>query len=290
MGQSVKTNAVGELRHHFDWLQKNSYDNLGSITAETLQKYLVYCAGKYQPQTLALLKGRLKRSYSFLASCNYTSEDFRKIFSFKVYCSKRIRPAVSQHEIATILAQIDRSLPRGKRDYAIMLLGVVTGLRACDIAALKLDDIDWRNGEIRIIQKKTGKPLNLPLTQDVGEALKDYILNGRISPVRKQLCDYKEVFLSVKAPCAALSPHGAIRGIFMNYRLKAGLKNGTFHDLRRAVGKNMVTSEIPVSIVSQVLGHGDLDSTKQYISLDSQHLKKCAIDFTGIAPKGCAVK
>jgi integrase len=61
------------------------------------------------------------------------------------------------------------------------MLGVVLGLRACDVKALRLTDIDWRRGEICIVQHKTGKPLALPLTTDVGEALKDYILHARPS-------------------------------------------------------------------------------------------------------------
>ncbi|PYG84967.1 site-specific recombinase XerD [Ruminiclostridium sufflavum DSM 19573] len=289
-GKTVKPTAISELRQHFDWLLKNGCDNLENVTGQILRNYLIYCSEKYCPATLAQLKGRLKRSYTFFLNCGYIAKDFSNIFSFKVAIEKKILRAVPQDEIAAVLKQIDRSLPRGKRDYAIILLGIVTGLRACDIAALKLSDIDWRTGEIHILQKKTRVPLALPLTQDVGAALKDYILNGRISPIRKVIREYEEVFISVKAPYAPLSHYGAIGGIYALYKLKAGLKSGTFHDLRRAIGKNMVTAEIPVSTVSQVLGHGDLDSTKQYISLDSIHLKECALNFQGIVPKGGAAE
>lgn len=75
-----------------------------------------------------------------------------------------------------------------------MLLGTVLGLRACDVVALKLMDIDWLRGEIHIVQSKTSNPVILPLTQDVGEAVKDYILN-----VRPSTAD-KEIFLRINAP------------------------------------------------------------------------------------------
>lgn len=74
---------------------------------------------------------------------------------------------------------IDRSTAMGKRDYAMIMTAAVTGIRSVDIINLTFDAIDWINGEIRIIQHKTGKTLALPLTTDVGEAIQDYILNGR---------------------------------------------------------------------------------------------------------------
>lgn len=77
-------------------------------------------------------------------------------------------PVLPKSDIAKLLDAIDRSTVKGKRDYAIMMLGTVLGLRACDVIALKLEDIDWLRGEIRIVQSKTSYPVHLPLTQDVG--------------------------------------------------------------------------------------------------------------------------
>lgn len=278
--------AISELRVHFLWLQQNGCKDIGHVSANCLKDYLVYCAAKYQAQTLSLLKSRLKRSYAFFSENGYTHEDFSNVFSFNVKLPKKIKPAVSQEDIASILSQIDRTLPRGKRDYAILLLGATTGMRSCDIADLKLSEIDWRKGELRITQRKTGQPLVLPLTRDVAEALQDYILNGRLSPVRTKLCDYSEVFLSLKVPCAPLTQSGALSNVYNIYRNKANLSQSSFHDLRRAAGKNMVTAEVPLNMVAEVLGITDIDTTKQYISLDSKHLKDCALDFSGIDPKG----
>jgi integrase len=170
----------------------------------------------------------------------------------------------------------------------MFILSIITGLRAVDIARLKLTDINWRIGEIRVLQQKNGKPLALPLTTDVAIALKDYILNARLSPTRIMNSNYDEVFLSLKAPCKPLLNGSSIKYVYQQYRSKANLKSGSFHDLRRAVGKNMVTAGVSVDMTAQVLGITDLDTTKQYISLDSKHLKECALDFNGIAPKGGA--
>jgi hypothetical protein len=169
--QETKSN----LNQHFYWLMQVGCERLQDVTAEILREFLVYCADKYQAQTLAFLKCRLKKIYAHWYQKEIISNDFAKIFSFPVRVPRKITPAPSQEEIASILSQIDRSKAKGKRDYTMVLLGTVTGLRRCDVARLKLTDIDWQRGEIRIVQHKTWKPIALPLTKDVGEALEDYI-------------------------------------------------------------------------------------------------------------------
>ena len=176
---------------------------------------------------------------------------------------------------------IDRSTVKGKRDYAIMMLGTVLGLRACDIVALKLTDIDWLRGEIHIVQSKTTNLVILPLTQDVGEALKDYILNARPSAVDN------EIFLRIKAPHTKLAAAVTVGEIYRDCCIAAGLPaNKKFHNLRRALGTSMVTNGISVYDVAQVFGDKNVNSTKPYLATDMEHLKMCALSFEGITPAG----
>ena len=194
-------------------------------------------------------------------------------------------PATPQDELAAVLAQVDCNTARGKRNYAMILLGVVTGLRAVDVARLKLSNVDWIRGEITIVQAKTGKTLVLPLTTDVGEALKDYILHAR----PRGLAD--NVFLRNLAPNLPFKDSCSIGNMYDVYRRKAGLAREAFdgkcfHSLRRALGKNMVTAGVSVTDVAQVLGQEDIDSAKKYIALDSEHLKECALGLSGIEVTG----
>jgi integrase len=122
-----------------------------------------------------------------------------KLLSVPLNKQAKLYPATSREEINKTLDIIDRHTVKGKRDYAIILLGVVSGLRAIDIARLKLDDIDWASGEIKIVHSKTAQSLALPLTVDVGSVIRDYILNGRPAVD----CEY--VFLRMKAPIREFS-------------------------------------------------------------------------------------
>ena len=169
----------------------------------------------------------------------------------------------------------------GKRDYSIILLGANLGLRAMDIANLKLRDIDWRNGEIHALQQKTQEVLSLPLMPEVGEAVNEYILSGRPES------NSEYVFLRHRAPFQKMHDGVLIGDMFESYQKKAGIERKPFdgkgfHSLRRMLGREMAVSGIPVTTIAQVLGHSKTDSARQYISLDSEHLRECALDFRGI--------
>ncbi len=276
----TQKSAIWVARKYFAWLiQMGNYD-FSNVGCNEIQQFMIYCSNHIDGGSLSIVKRHMKKICRYLADSGRLANAHASLLSFPVHINQKILPAIPQDEVNATLDVIDRSSSKGKRDYAIILLGAVVGLRGIDIRKLKLEDIDWKNGEIRIVQSKTCKSLALPLTKDVGEAIRDYILNGRPK------CDSKTIFLSCYAPYQALSR--SIAGYFYNtYRKEAGLSHEpfdgkSFHALRRSVGRNMITSGIPVTTVAQVLGHGSINSTMKYISLDSKHLKECALDFTGI--------
>lgn len=270
-------------RTFFSWLKSKGHDTLEKLDETTVKEYLVDCALRLSGSSIDTVSRALKAILVFLYDSGYIKNRFDKLFSFTFPYERRVKFAVPQSEIAATLNVINRSTATGKRDYASILLAVVTGLRAGDVALLKLKDIDWANGEVKILQSKTGKSLALPLTFDVGLAVRDYILNGRPQS------EYDNVFLSAKAPIRAMTT-SSLRGQYNVHRATAGLSSSPFHALRRAVGTNMVTSDIPVTTVAQVLGHSDIDSTKKYIALNTKHLKDCSLDFVGIEPNSTIKK
>ena len=123
----------------------------------------------------------------------------------------------------------------------------------------------------------------------MGAALQDYILNVR--PVS----DCKEVFLRSSAPCIALMDAASIGDMFQEYQKKAGIVRQPFdgkgfHGLRRRLAKKLIVNGTPLTTVTQILGHNDMRSSRQYLSLDTGNLKECALDFSDIPVKRRAVK
>jgi site-specific recombinase XerD len=266
-------------RPYFKWLEKEGVDNLVKVDESVIRDYLVDCAARMTGGSLDHTRIVLKQLHLHFYEFGLTDQSFIKVFSFSVPKERLIRHPFLQDEIAAVLNAIDRSVAVGKRDYAIILLGAVTGLRSTDIVHLTLDSIDWNNGEIKIVQEKTGHSLSLPLTIDVGTAICEYLLHARPKSSSNL------VFLRSVAPFFGLH-HEVPNARLQKYLKAANVKiHRAFHDLRRSIATNMVTSGIPVTTVAQILGHATIDSTKQYISLDAIHLKECDLELSEIG--GC---
>ncbi len=257
------------------WLQSREHKTLESVDASVIRAYLMDCGERMALTSLDTVKRCIKKFHKFLFAVGKTSEDFQAVFSFTVPQEYKVKKPADLDEVAQVLSSINRDTAIGKRDYAVIILAVVTGLRAVDIAELTFDEIDWVNGEIIVIQSKTEQSAALPLTVDVGQAIQDYILNARPQST------LPNIFLRTRPPFLQMGQSMPYQ-IYNGYRRKLGLPKGPFHGLRRAVGTNMVISGVPVTTVAQVLGHSSIEPTKQYISLDSVHLKECALSLATI--------
>jgi integrase len=192
-----------------------------------------------------------------------------------------IVPTITPEEERKLLGSVDRNTPSGKRNYAMFSLALRTGLRSIDITNLKLNDIHWKTNTIEIEQEKTGMPLLLPLLTDVGNAIADYILNGR---PHSQL---PHIFLQTQAPYQKLSGHSACYGISRKMMKAAGIRQDIharkgFHCLRHSMAARLLSEETPLPIISSILGHRNKDSTKIYLSTDLAHLRACALSLQGI--------
>ena len=201
-----------------------------------------------------------------------------RLSAFLTFREYPVYDYVHDDELEMIISQIDVSTPKGKRDLAIILLGAILGIRAGDIIHLKLSDFNWEAKEIRFTQAKTGSPIILPLVDSVADAVLDYINNGRPA------YDYPELFLRILAPVTPIGSATAIQFMFKQYTLKAGIERKpgdgkNFHGLRRRLGRNMLVNDVPLTTIAQVLGHSAYDATKQYLSIDNEHLKLCALDL-----------
>jgi integrase len=159
------------------------------------------------------------------------------------------------------------------RDAAITLLELTTGLRACDIIALRLADIDWRGKTIGIVQQKTHNPLTLPLPGLLAARLADYVLNERPDS------GDEHVFLRSVAPHTRLADHASIYRVTAETFRKAGvadIKAGT-RLLRHSAASRLLRAAVPVPTISAVLGHASPESTNTYLSVDVDRLLECVL-------------
>ena len=207
--------------------------------------------------------------------------DFRFVVPKKK--RRKIIPAFTETELAAVLNAIDKTTPTGKRDYAIILLATGTGLRSGDIANLKLLEINWRTQSINIVQSKTGKPLSIPISGQICNAVSDYILNGRPK------ADCANVFLRSRAPYIAFDKGRSLGQILDRVCSRAGVEKKTgrrFHSLRRTFGTWLAAEEIQITTIAQMLGHAEMDSSMPYLSFNDTQMYSCAMGLSDIPLKG----
>lgn len=257
-------------RPFFKWLLSHGYNDLSSVNESLIKNYLTDCSKRMNNQSLSSTRFHLKSLFALLHEKNVVSNSYEESFAFIIPVERKIQKSIPQSEVATVLESIDRTSSIGKRNYAMIMTALKTGLRQCDIINLKLCDIDWQNGKLNISQSKTGKALTLPLTRDFGEAISDYLLHGR----RKTSSEY--VFVSELPPFSKLS-RKAIYFHFNEYRRRCGMSNCSFHGLRRMLGSSMVAGGVRVDMIPDILGHSDLESSRPYIYANHSTMKECSL-------------
>lgn len=175
-------------------------------------------------------------------------------------------------DIDRMLASCDLSKPLGVRDRAILLLMVRLGLRAGDITAMRLHDLDWEAGTVRVLGKGR-KEVSLPLAQDVGEALIEYLVKVRHS------ADTDYVFLSMNAPVRPISNSSTVSSIVQAALRRARIVNAPSkgaHLLRHSAATAMLRSGASLDVIATVLRHQSTDTTAYYAKVDIKMLSEIA--------------
>ena len=277
---NTKEDFKWAIRFFLFYCQERSKFNTEEYTETDLKEFVLYASKRMTFGSLNNLLGYTRQFLDFLKAKGLfeASTDILKYNGKREY---HVSGYVSDEDLTCILKAIDTRTAKGKRNNAIILLGATTGMRAADIVSLKLSDIDWCNGIIVLKQSKTGKHTRVPLTEDVALAIQDYILNARHES------EFEEVFLRINAPFIPLKAGSAIESIFEYQYKVSGIKREpfdgrAFHGLRRRLGRKMLMNGEEITTISQVLGHTNTRSAKQYLKIDSNNLKACALDFNGI--------
>ncbi|MEL7568453.1 MAG: site-specific integrase, partial [Dehalobacterium sp.] len=231
------------------------------------------------------LKGiasRLSIFLRFLYSSEITQEDKSCLVpKFKHVREAFLPSSLKRDEIHNILAAIDRNNAVGKRDYAMLLFVIRLGLRSKDVHTVRLGNFDWKNRQLRITQSKTGDEIVLPLPDDVGWAVIDYLREGRPKT------DETILFVRHSPEGGPISQQNKLGAILHKYMRRAGIEipreqHRGLHSLRSSLARSMLESGSSLPAVAEVLGHRSTQSTSHYLRIDMENLNKCPIDPEGV--------
>ena len=265
------------IQYFINYLSDKGIISFEQLTTQHTDEYLLRYkdnALKYRGTVISNLKDIL--GYLYLSGS--TDEDLRNSLpKLRIPRNSGIPHTWTKDELTALLEAVDREDPAGKRNYAIFLLTIHSGLRAGDVRNLRLHDINWDKKTVHVVMSKTDQPIDLPLLDKVGWAIIDYLKNGR--PETKS----DHVFVRHRAPFTSIRGTAALDSVISKCMLKAGVtatpgEHYGMHSLRSTLATNMLSSGAALSTISQTLGHEEPKNTEIYLKTNLDGLRLCAID------------
>ena len=251
---------------------------LENLTYQDIKSFFPYVVKFYRPTSMRVITPALRHFLSFL----YEQELIKIRLAFAVPSIRNSRrsiiPLLTKEEERRLRATMDDRKRCSFRNKAVILLALRTGIRQIDICRLKRSDIDWRGKTISFIQKKTNNPQKLPLLPEVGNAIADYML------LERPMVESDFIFMTEFPPFRSLKDlYGPFETICRasDIRTNEDDRKG-LHLLRHTNASRMLEQDVPVPLISAILGHSDRHSTETYLSTDDKHMLECAMPLDGI--------
>ncbi len=271
------TERIPQLAKFLDFLGSRGVQKLPQLQAADLTAYVAWLE-RYRPKTVSRIVSGVRLFLQYLTMRGILRQNLGQVLPRVRVARDSAIPSVWDSELVVKLLQaVDRSSPVGKRDYAMLLLASRLGLRSVDLRMLRLEDLDWEASILRITQSKTGAPLHLPISEEVGEALIDYLRFGRPET------EYREVFLKHKRPIGPFDGDSRLHNVINRWRELAGIRFRTaqrhgLHSLRHTLATQLLREQTPVHVISEILGHATTASTLIYAKADTETLRSAALD------------
>ncbi len=256
-----------------DYLQKVGRPLLPTLPPAVITAFITQSGDTRDQRSVQSLCSILKAFFRYLYAEGLMARNLAKtIESPRRYRFSNLPRSITWHEVEEMLQKVDRRSTVGKRDYAMLLLLVTYGLRSREVAALTLDDIDWKRDCIHVRGRKAGHSTAYPLTPTVGEAILDYLRQGR--PVTSE----RAVFMAVHAPYIPIS-RVAVSSQAKCHIRRAGInvhRPGS-HTLRHTCVQRLVDSGFSLKTIGDFVGHRTPDATKIYAKVNVEALRRVAL-------------
>jgi site-specific recombinase XerD len=251
----------------------DAVDNLSEITPTDIAGFLQHVHAQPQPNRTKTLSTHLRKFFQYLFQAGKTATNLAVgIPSVAQRYGARLPRHLTAEQVEILLAAVRSDTPPGRRNYAMVLLLARLGLRAPEVIALQLEDIDWRAGEL-MVRGKGQRHDRVPLPQDVGEALADYIRLDRVTTSRA-------LFVTDRAPHGPFKDgqilNAVLKGAFAKTGLKPPVPYVGSHVLRHSLAVKLVQRGASLDEISDLLRHRSRASTMIYAKVDIEGLRSVA--------------
>ena len=287
--QNIKNNSESTIKKKkiftilfFNYLIDNNISDLKELNKEILLKYLDNIKNNLLSKKISIY-WNLKSIFLYLNDSGILKDNFNLLIPItKRYKQKKLPSCFTKEDSEAIINAIKEEVsntPAGYRNYAMLLMIMRLGIRKIDVINLKWENINWESNTITFIQSKTKKINTLPLPNDVGEAIIDYIKLER--PIKIRGND-DNVFIRAKYPLVKLDAGLSFNKVIKKALIKCNIpldkynKIGT-HSFRHSLATELINEQVPVTIIASILGHNNDNSTKTYLEINKKSLALCFI-------------
>lgn len=263
-----------------DYANKHGLHELDGLRIEAINLFL-----DSLPREQKSLRHHIIRTFRLYLSYLYDKclieTNLSRLLPHDAYRKEAKLPSIySKEEINRLCSSIDRNDALGKRNYAIIMLLSRYGLRASDICGLQFENIHWEECLIVLNQYKTKEKVELPLTPEVGEALIDYFRNSRPK------CNDTHVFVKGISPFTSLTTtlvSSIVTSSFWQAHIDTTSRKHGAHALRHSLASLLLKEKVALPVITGILGHKDSNSTKDYLRIDSESLRQCALEVPKVS-------
>lgn len=282
--QVTTEHYVKQSSYLMDYLAAQGMDDFTAVTLDTVNAYIRTLAG-FSYKTVEQHICSLRAFFRFLNQEGIMPDDLAaKMPMVKARKQTAIPSVWTQEELKQLVRAIDRGSPKGKRDYAIILIACRLGLRCTDIKNLCFENFNWTEKKLCFTQSKTGQPMELPLVPDVGLAVIDCLKYGRPK------VDSSRIFVRHTAPFLPFAEGDHLDQLIRAYMVKAHIpmrgKHRGMHSLRHTMASVLLEKDTPLPVISDIIGHLDTNSTAVYLKVDMERLAECPLDFEEVIHLG----
>jgi site-specific recombinase XerD len=261
------------LRSFEGYLRRVGVKQLVELSPALISAFVAERSAGLATASVGLLCGALREFLRYAHRQGALASDLSKtVDRRRTYRLSDIPRSITPAEVSQVLACVDRSSSRGKRDYAALLLLATYGLRSREVAAMTLDHIDWTRERLSVPGRKGGHSTAFPLSSSVGEALVDYLQHGRPPSAERH------VFFMAFAPVRPIS-HTAVSKLATKYLLKAGIQvpRPGSHTLRHSCVQRLVDADFPLKTIGDFVGHRSPKTTEIYTKVAVESLREIAL-------------
>lgn len=260
----------------FEFLQQNSVSTVNDINQDHITRFLLGLDPKFTslPRTVIDI---LRPLFKYLFANDLTRNNLSKFIPKHNYKTQSVLPSLyTNEEVEAVIQSIDTNNPVGKRDYAIVLLAARLGIRASDIGNLKFENIDWDKCTVSFCQLKTGKQNILPLSEEVGMAIINYIRYGR-----PRIENTPFIFLKASMPYNTIlisTIYNIVDDAFRRAGVDTHNKHHGSHSLRHSLVGSLLKEHISFPAISEILGHQRTETTRYYVRVDLTSMRQFALE------------